>query len=45
MSIVGANQWTGGYTQFTTGYDRVKIYEMPLEPDSYLGENITLTTN
>ncbi|XP_063338423.1 integrin alpha-M-like [Pelmatolapia mariae] len=42
MSIVGANQWTGGYTQFTTGYDRVKTYEMPLEPDSYLGYSMAI---
>uniref|UniRef100_A0AAZ1Y426 VWFA domain-containing protein n=1 Tax=Oreochromis aureus TaxID=47969 RepID=A0AAZ1Y426_OREAU len=42
MSIVGANQWTGGYTQFTAGYDRVKTYEMPLEPDSYLGYSMAI---
>ncbi|XP_006805783.1 integrin alpha-X-like [Neolamprologus brichardi] len=38
MSIVGANQWKGGYVQYTTGGQKVKTYEdVSLEPDSYLG--------
>uniref|UniRef100_A0AAX7TE05 VWFA domain-containing protein n=1 Tax=Astatotilapia calliptera TaxID=8154 RepID=A0AAX7TE05_ASTCA len=38
MSIVGANQWKGGYVQFTTGGQKLKTYEdVSLEPDSYLG--------
>ncbi|XP_019218190.1 integrin alpha-M isoform X2 [Oreochromis niloticus] len=38
MSIVGANQWKGGYVQYTTGGQKLKTYEdMSLEPDSYLG--------
>uniref|UniRef100_A0A668S096 VWFA domain-containing protein n=1 Tax=Oreochromis aureus TaxID=47969 RepID=A0A668S096_OREAU len=38
MSIVGANQWRGGYVQYTTGGQKVKTYEdVSLEPDSYLG--------
>ncbi|XP_019218199.1 integrin alpha-M [Oreochromis niloticus] len=38
MSIVGANQWRGGYVQYTTGGQKLKTYEdVSLEPDSYLG--------
>uniref|UniRef100_A0A3P8P5U6 VWFA domain-containing protein n=1 Tax=Astatotilapia calliptera TaxID=8154 RepID=A0A3P8P5U6_ASTCA len=38
MSIVGANQWKGGYVQYTTGGQKVKTYEdVSFEPDSYLG--------
>ncbi|XP_042071716.1 integrin alpha-M isoform X1 [Haplochromis burtoni] len=38
MSIVGANQWKGGYVQYTTGGQKLKTYEdVYLEPDSYLG--------
>ncbi|XP_063338109.1 integrin alpha-M-like [Pelmatolapia mariae] len=38
MSIVGANQWKGGYVQYTTGGEKLKTYEdVSLEPDSYLG--------
>ncbi|XP_026018701.1 integrin alpha-M-like [Astatotilapia calliptera] len=38
MSIIGANQWKGGYVQYTTGGQKVKTYEdVSLEPDSYLG--------
>ncbi|XP_042073935.1 integrin alpha-X-like [Haplochromis burtoni] len=41
MSIIGANQWKGGYVQYTTGGQKVKTYEdVSLEPDSYLGKNI-----
>ncbi|KAL3967669.1 antigen [Sarotherodon galilaeus] len=43
MSIVGANQWKGGYTQYTTGGQKVKIFEdMSLEPDSYLGYSMAI---
>ncbi|XP_026018700.1 integrin alpha-M-like [Astatotilapia calliptera] len=38
MSIVGANQWKGGYVQYTTGGEKLKTYEdVSLEPNSYLG--------
>ncbi|XP_039472530.1 integrin alpha-M-like [Oreochromis aureus] len=43
MSIVGANQWKGGYVQYRTGGQKVKIYEdVSLEPDSYLGYSMAI---
>ncbi|XP_063337382.1 integrin alpha-M-like isoform X2 [Pelmatolapia mariae] len=43
MSIVGANQWKGGYVQYTTRGQKVKIYEdVSLEPDSYLGYSMAI---
>ncbi|XP_030610476.1 integrin alpha-M-like [Archocentrus centrarchus] len=43
MSIVGANQWKGGYVQYTTGGQKVKTYEdVSLEPDSYLGYSMAI---
>uniref|UniRef100_I3KW14 VWFA domain-containing protein n=1 Tax=Oreochromis niloticus TaxID=8128 RepID=I3KW14_ORENI len=43
MSIVGANQWRGGYVQYTTGGEKVKTYEdVSLEPDSYLGYSMAI---
>uniref|UniRef100_A0AAX7TKE7 VWFA domain-containing protein n=1 Tax=Astatotilapia calliptera TaxID=8154 RepID=A0AAX7TKE7_ASTCA len=43
MSIVGANQWKGGYVQYTTGGQKVKTYEdMSLESDSYLGYSMAI---
>nr|XP_014262790.2 integrin alpha-M [Maylandia zebra] len=43
MSIVGANQWKGGYVQYTTGGQKVKTYEdVSLEPDSYLGYSMAV---
>ncbi|KAL3967672.1 hypothetical protein ACER0C_029705 [Sarotherodon galilaeus] len=43
MSIVGANQWKGGYMQYTTGGQKVKTYEdVSLEPDSYLGYSMAI---
>ncbi|XP_030610794.1 integrin alpha-M-like [Archocentrus centrarchus] len=42
MSIVGANQWKGGYVQYTRG-QKVKTYEdVSLEPDSYLGYSMAI---
>ncbi|KAL3967677.1 trace amine associated receptor [Sarotherodon galilaeus] len=44
MSIVGANQWRGGYVQYTTGGEKLKTYEdVSLEPDSYLGYSMAIT--
>lgn len=38
MSIVGANQWKGGYTQYTRAGVKVNSFEpASMEPDSYLG--------
>ncbi|KAL3967670.1 splicing factor U2AF 35 kDa subunit [Sarotherodon galilaeus] len=43
MSIVGANQWKGGYVQYTTGGQKLKTYEdVSLEPDSYLGYSMAV---
>uniref|UniRef100_A0A3Q4MQG5 VWFA domain-containing protein n=1 Tax=Neolamprologus brichardi TaxID=32507 RepID=A0A3Q4MQG5_NEOBR len=43
MSIVGANQWKGGYVQYTTEGQKVKTYEdVSLEPDSYLGYSMAI---
>uniref|UniRef100_I3KW07 VWFA domain-containing protein n=1 Tax=Oreochromis niloticus TaxID=8128 RepID=I3KW07_ORENI len=43
MSIVGANQWRGGYVQYTTGGEKLKTYEdASLEPDSYLGYSMAI---
>uniref|UniRef100_A0A3Q4H2H9 Integrin alpha-M-like n=1 Tax=Neolamprologus brichardi TaxID=32507 RepID=A0A3Q4H2H9_NEOBR len=43
MSIVGANQWKGGYVQYTTEGQKVKTYEdVSLEPDSYLGYSMAV---
>ncbi|CAI5659028.1 integrin alpha-M-like isoform X2 [Oreochromis niloticus] len=43
MSIVGANQWRGGYVQYTTGGQKLKTYEdVSLEPDSYLGYSMAI---
>ncbi|XP_030610791.1 integrin alpha-M-like [Archocentrus centrarchus] len=43
MSIVGANQWKGGYVQYTAGGQKVKTYEdVSLEPDSYLGYSMAI---
>ncbi|CAI5659025.1 unnamed protein product [Oreochromis niloticus] len=43
MSIVGANQWRGGYVQYTTGGEKLKTYEdVSLEPDSYLGYSMAI---
>uniref|UniRef100_A0A3Q4HGW0 Integrin alpha-D-like n=1 Tax=Neolamprologus brichardi TaxID=32507 RepID=A0A3Q4HGW0_NEOBR len=43
MSIVGANQWRGGYVQYTTGGQKVKTYEdVSFEPDSYLGYSMAI---
>ncbi|XP_026017020.1 integrin alpha-M-like, partial [Astatotilapia calliptera] len=43
MSIVGANQWKGGYVQYTTGGQKVKTYEdVSLESDSYLGYSMAI---
>ncbi|XP_042073002.1 integrin alpha-M [Haplochromis burtoni] len=43
MSIVGANQWKGGYVQYTTGGQKLKTYEdVSLEPDSYLGYSMAI---
>ncbi|XP_039870489.1 integrin alpha-M-like [Simochromis diagramma] len=43
MSIVGANQWKGGYMQYTTGGQKLKTYEdVSLEPDSYLGYSMAI---
>uniref|UniRef100_A0A668RQJ3 VWFA domain-containing protein n=1 Tax=Oreochromis aureus TaxID=47969 RepID=A0A668RQJ3_OREAU len=43
MSIVGANQWKGGYVQYTTGGEKLKTYEdVSLEPDSYLGYSMAI---
>lgn len=45
MGIVGANQWKGGFKKFTsTGKERIS-YEPTtniMEPDSYLGTNMTI---
>ncbi|XP_030610790.1 integrin alpha-M-like [Archocentrus centrarchus] len=43
MSNVGANQWKGGYMQYTTEGQKVKTYEdVSLEPDSYLGYSMAI---
>ncbi|XP_039870486.1 integrin alpha-M-like [Simochromis diagramma] len=43
VSIVGANQWKGGYVQYTTGGQKLKTYEdVSLEPDSYLGYSMAI---
>uniref|UniRef100_A0AAZ1XG38 VWFA domain-containing protein n=1 Tax=Oreochromis aureus TaxID=47969 RepID=A0AAZ1XG38_OREAU len=43
MSIVGANQWRGGYVQYTTGGQKLKTYEdVSFEPDSYLGYSMAI---
>ncbi|XP_019218194.1 integrin alpha-M isoform X4 [Oreochromis niloticus] len=43
MSIVGANQWRGGYVQYTAGGQKLKTYEgVSLEPDSYLGYSMAI---
>ncbi|XP_030610632.1 integrin alpha-M-like [Archocentrus centrarchus] len=43
MSIVGANQWKGGYVQYTAGGQKVKTYDdVSLEPDSYLGYSMAI---
>ncbi|XP_072228952.1 integrin alpha-M-like isoform X1 [Leuresthes tenuis] len=40
MSIVGANQWRGGYKKHTS---RTMLYEpMDIEPDSYLGYSMAV---
>lgn len=37
MAIVGANQWKGGYLEYT---DRKSSFEPEnIQPDSYLGKN------
>uniref|UniRef100_A0A3Q4MQ39 VWFA domain-containing protein n=1 Tax=Neolamprologus brichardi TaxID=32507 RepID=A0A3Q4MQ39_NEOBR len=42
-SIVGANEWEGGYVQYTTGGQKLKTYEdVSLEPDSYLGYSMAI---
>uniref|UniRef100_A0A3Q4H5A8 VWFA domain-containing protein n=1 Tax=Neolamprologus brichardi TaxID=32507 RepID=A0A3Q4H5A8_NEOBR len=42
-SIVGANEWRGGYVQYTTGGQKLKTYEdVYLEPDSYLGYSMAI---
>nr|XP_024659327.1 integrin alpha-M-like [Maylandia zebra] len=43
MSIVGANQWEGGYVQYTAEGQKVRTYEdVSLEPDSYLGYSMAI---
>ena len=43
MGIVGANQWKGGYQHYTsTGQKRISYEPSNMEPDSYLGKNITV---
>uniref|UniRef100_I3KW12 VWFA domain-containing protein n=1 Tax=Oreochromis niloticus TaxID=8128 RepID=I3KW12_ORENI len=43
MSIVGANEWKGGYVQYTTGGQKLKTYEdVSFEPDSYLGYSMAI---
>ena len=46
MSVVGANQWKGGFLQFTSTGEKGESY-MPdyMETDSYLGMYMTLLTN
>ncbi|XP_044193374.1 integrin alpha-M-like [Thunnus albacares] len=44
MGIVGANQWKGGYQQYTSADQKWISYDSSnMEPDSYLGKNITVT--
>ena len=43
MGIVGANQWEGGYQRYTsTGQKPISYEPSNMEPDSYLGTNITV---
>ncbi|XP_023145572.2 integrin alpha-X-like [Amphiprion ocellaris] len=38
MAIVGANQWKGGYTQYSRAGNRINSFEPEsMKPDSYLG--------
>lgn len=46
MGIVGANEWKGGYMQYTSRGEKRSSYEPTnMEPDSYLGMNMTVITN
>ncbi|XP_067431757.1 integrin alpha-M-like [Thunnus thynnus] len=43
MGIVGANQWKGGYQQYTsTGQKRISYESSNMEPDSYLGYSMAV---
>lgn len=43
VAIVGANQWKGGYLQYTSRGTKDGSYEpVSMEPDSYLGKDMTV---
>lgn len=44
MSTVGLNQWRGGYKKYShqNGEYLGSFEPLTIEPDSYLGENITI---
>lgn len=42
MAAVGANQWKGGFLKYKTRDNQLENFEpSDMEPDSYLGMNIT----
>lgn len=42
MAAVGANQWKGGFLKYKTRDNQMETFEpSDMEPDSYLGMNIT----
>ncbi|KAF3704469.1 Integrin alpha-X CD11 antigen-like family member C [Channa argus] len=41
MGIVGANQWKGGYLEYTTAGSKERTFE-EIEPDSYLGYSMAV---
>ena len=46
MGLVGANQWKGGYMEYTlSGQTGVSYEPLFMEQDSYLGTNFTVITN
>ncbi|XP_035526888.1 integrin alpha-M-like isoform X2 [Morone saxatilis] len=43
MAIVGANQWKGGYLQYTSDGSKTSSFEpVNMEPDSYLGYSMAV---
>lgn len=46
MGIVGANEWKGGYQQYTSAGTIVSTFAPEyMETDSYLGKNMIVMTN
>lgn len=40
MAIVGANEWKGGFLQYSSSGLKTGSYEADIETDSYLGKNV-----